>query len=447
MKRTLSILAAAIAIGASAQETLTIEQCRELALQYNKEISAATKQTEEAQYTAKSYKGNFLPSISLNALGLYSTSDGEYNIDGGMLPVGTVDQTGQFAANGAYAYFPGLGLEYEVGVMANVGLQLEQPIYMGGKIRAAYKMAKLGEEIASTNELLTSQNVILATEQAYALLVRAKELKKVAEKYNALLIELQANVDKAYKHGYKAQNDVLKVQVKLNESELALRKADNAIRLASMNLCHYIGRPLDSQIDVSEEFPTVGDSSNNLDISSRPEMIMLEHQSTIAEQKVKLQRSDQLPQVGLMASYGYTYGFEINDSPLFDNANLAVMLNVSVPLYHFGEKSNKTRAVKAERDRINIEREHKNELMTLELSQASNNFDEAILQRQLAEKSLEQADENMRVSQKQYEAGLETLSDYLEAQALWQSAYQTLVDARFTQYINYIALQKAAGTL
>ena len=46
----------------------------------------------------------------------------------------------------------------------------------------------------------------------------------------------------------KPQNDVLKVQVKLNESELSLRKADNALRLAGMNLCHYIGRPLTAQI-------------------------------------------------------------------------------------------------------------------------------------------------------------------------------------------------------
>ena len=55
----------------------------------------------------------------------------------------------------------------------------------------------------------------------------------------------------------KPQNDVLKVQVKLNESELSLRKADNALRLASMNLCHYIGRPLTALIDISDDFPEV----------------------------------------------------------------------------------------------------------------------------------------------------------------------------------------------
>ena len=60
---------------------------------------------------------------------------------------------------------------------------------------------------------------------------------------------------------------------------------------------------------------------------------------------------------------------------------------------------------------------------------------------------LEQAEENMKVSGKQYEVGLETLSDYLEAQMLWQQAYQTRVDAHFQLYVNYIAYLKAAGQL
>ena len=58
-----------------------------------------------------------------------------------------------------------------------------------------------------------------------------------------------------------------------------------------------------------------------------------------------------------------------------------------------------------------------------------------------------QAEENRRVSKSQYEVGLETLSDHLEAQALWQQAYETQVDARFQLYLNYVAYLKAAGTL
>lgn len=162
--------------------------------------------------------------------------------------------TGELVSSG-FAYFPRLNLDYKVGTVYSGGIQMEQPLYMGGKIRAAYKMSLLGKEMAHLNEALTTSEVLLNTDKAYVQLVKAKEMKKVAEKYHALLTELSRNVKSAHQHGMKPQNDVLKVQVKLNDSELSLRKADNALRLASMNLCHYIGRPLTTQIDISDDFP------------------------------------------------------------------------------------------------------------------------------------------------------------------------------------------------
>lgn len=77
MKKKIIILTALLfSTGISAQETLTLEQCREMALKYNKEMAASAKQTESARYTAKSYKGNFLPNFTLSGTGIYSTADG-----------------------------------------------------------------------------------------------------------------------------------------------------------------------------------------------------------------------------------------------------------------------------------------------------------------------------------------------------------------------------------
>ena len=61
---------------AQAQETLSLKECREMALKYNKEMAASVKQTESAHYTAKSYKGNFFPNLTASGTGLYSNADG-----------------------------------------------------------------------------------------------------------------------------------------------------------------------------------------------------------------------------------------------------------------------------------------------------------------------------------------------------------------------------------
>ena len=279
-------------------------------------------------------------------------------------------------------------------------------------------------------------------------MVKAQEMKKVADKYHTLLTELMKNVESAYKHGLKSQNDILKVQVKLNESELNIRKAENGLRLASMNLCHLIGKPLDTQLFITGDYPNV--TMPNLqtdDITARPEYTILDQQIAIAQQQVRLNRSEMLPQVGVMGMYGYLHGLEVMNQPLFDQASFSVLLNVSIPLYHFGERRHKVRAAQVKLKQAQLQQADLHEKMLLELTLAANNLDEARLECDLADRSLEQAEENRRVSGRQYEVGLETLSDHLEAQTLWQQAYQTQVEAHFQLYIQYVAYLKASGSL
>lgn len=433
----------------SAQEILTLDQCRQLALENNKQMASAAKQTLAAHYTMQSYKGNFFPNFMASGTGLYSSARGSFGIPGGNLPTLMPDATGQFLPNGGFAYFPAIDLKYKVRTVYMGGIQVEQPLFMGGKILAAYKMATLGKQMAQLNERLTATEVIVETDQAYALMVKAQEMNKVAQSYNAVLQELMKNVQSAYKHGLKPKNDVLKVQVKLNESELSIRKAENALRLANMNLCHLIGKPLTETVHITDDFPAIEQQLEMQvnDITSRPEYQLLDKQVALAKQQVKLTRSELLPQVGIRGSYDYLHGLKVNEQTLFDKGNFSVMLNVTVPLFHFGERYNKVRAAKAQLEQTRLEQADLNEKMLLELTQAANNLDEAKLQAQLADQSLAQADENRRVSKSEYEAGLEPLSDHLEAQALWQQAYETKVDAHFQLYLNYVKYMKAAGRL
>ena len=142
------------------QEMLSLEQCRAMALKYNKEMAASIRQTESALYTVKSYKGNFFPNFTANGTGIYSNADGGYSSGSGNLPVFLPDATGQFLPNGGFAYFPGIDLNYKIGAIYMGGIQMEQPLYMGGKISAAYKMSVLGKEMAQMNETLTNSEEV-----------------------------------------------------------------------------------------------------------------------------------------------------------------------------------------------------------------------------------------------------------------------------------------------
>ena len=450
MKKTFILITLILcAFTMNAQETLTLSKCRAMALENNKQMAAAIKQTQAARYTEKSYWANFFPNFTASGSGLHSTMNGSFNIPGGNLPTFIPDATGQFLPNNGFAYFPGIDLNYKVRTIYMGGLQVEQPIFMGGKIKAAYKMATLGKQMAQLNENLTSTDIILETDQAYALMIKAQEMNKVAESYHAVLQELMKNVQSAYKHGLKSKNDVLKVQVKLNESELSIRKAQNALRLANMNLCHLIGKPLNETLHISDDFPIIEQQSETQinDITARPEYNILDKQVDLAKQQVKLTRSELMPQIGIRGSYDYIHGLKVNEQTMFDKGNFSVLLNVSIPIFHFGERINKVRAAKMKLEQTRLEQADLNEKMLLELTQSANNLDEAKLEAELADQSLLQADENRRISKGEYEAGLESLADHLEAQALWQQAYENKVEAHFQLYLNYVKYLKAAGQL
>lgn len=450
-------------------DCLSLQQCLDLALVNNKKMAAARKTTAQYTYAVKAYKANYFPNFKLRATDVYSNSEGALKIAGGYLPTFSFDATEGVmrpnvmtdpsgnvvtAPDGTpvfkeYAYFPDQKIRYKFGNVLQAGITVEQPIYMGGKISAAYRMSKIGLEMADLNESLTENEVVVEVENAFAQVVRASELGEVAKRYNALLQELLDNVQKAYKHGLKSQNDVLKVSVRLNESELKLRQAENALRLATMNLCHVIGVSLLTRLNVVEEDIMVMPEGVDpmAGISGRPEFAILEKKSELAGEQVKIERSEFLPNVAVAGSYSYMHGFEVNDKNLFHKPSVGVMLSVVVPLYHFGEGANKVRAARMEQARIDLEREELEEQMSLELVQAANNLDEAFLEVTLTEKSMSQAEENLRTSRREYEVGLESLVNYMEAQALWQQAYAERIDARCRLFLSGTRYRKAAGRL
>lgn len=421
MKRTLSIFFLSIFLTTTyAQEVLTIDKCREMALKHNKELRSATLTRQQAEYTRLSTRGLFFPDLSLSGTALYSTSDG------------------------ALFHL----IDYKLGWIFSGSVMLKQPLFMGGKILSGYKQSKLAVQLYQQNVRKTQADVIEDADLAYANVIKARELKKVADRYLLLLEELDRNVQSAVRNGMKLENDHMKVLVKINEARLSQRRAENAIRLATMNLCHVTGQPLNTKLEVEETYPRVNDAlSLNVDISARPEYVMLDYKAQIAAENVKSVRADLLPKLALLASYGYTNGVEIMRSKVFNSWGFTGGVTLNVPLYHFGERTYKLKAAKLQAEQARLELENKAEMMQLELSRNANLLEESQLEVELTESSLLQAENSMLISERLYKAGTETLSDHLESQLLWQQAYQRKIEAYYQQYLHSVAYLKSAGNL
>lgn len=446
-------------------QPLTVEECRARAMEHNRTLSAAKVKLEQSRFDAKSYKANYFPKISLMAMDVYSLAEGALVLDGGKLPIYSLAADGTFVpdvtmnADGTYrlnqyADFPDQEIEWKMKNLFIGNVSVEEPLYTGGKITAAYKMAKLGVDMAGENVRMTESEVLVKTDEAFYQAVRAKELADVAYSYRDMLKELERNVEAALRQGMSTRNDLLKVQVKLNEAELSIQRAENGHKLAIMNLCHVIGMPLDSEVEV--EMPEsmevadgqdVGEEVLGASIASRPEYAIVGSKTEMARQNVKIAKSERLPDVAVMASYTYLDGGELQGRKLANNGAAAVGVAVKLPIDLFGGASNKVRSARAAHQIAMLEQQEMNERMELELLQCQNVYEEAKSELQLRKKALEQAAENVRLSKQQYEVGFETLSDYMAVQSMWEQCNANLVHARCQLLLAYTQLQKARGEL
>ena len=438
-----------------AQE-LTLEEARALALENNKDIHKSRLTFEQTADDVAAYKANYFPKLSLHAADFYSTAKGNLSITGGNLPIYTLNPaTGTYVPNvtvnpdgtytlNQYAYFPDQTIEYKVKNILIAGIQLQQPLYMGGKVGTAYRMSKIGQQMAADNIILTRQQVILRTDEAYVMAVRAQQLATVARQYKTLLDELKKNIDSAVRHGLRTRNDQMKVQVKLNEAQLSIQRADNAYHLACMNLAHVVGIPEAAPSDTS--FIT-HPSNLTPQPSLRPEHSILQHKADLAAEQVRLTDSDYLPNLALLAGYNYANGGEVAGRKFIDGGSAFVGVTLKWNILNFGERTHKLRSARARQQIARLELEDADEKMALELQQAKNNWEEAQTEVRLTQLSLRQAAENMRLSRSNYDAGLEPLSDLLEAQALWQRAAADAVEAQCQQLLAHTRYLKAAGQL
>jgi outer membrane protein TolC len=362
------------------------------------------------------------------------------------LPVTRPDGTPVFKH---YAVLPETSINLLPEAAHQVALKVEQPLYLGGKLRAARSMAEIAEEVAGLETSKRIGEEILKVDEAFWRHVAVLQKVELAESYVLLLEELVASVRDSYEVEMVSRNQLLKAQVELNQAELKLQKARNARELSRLALCQAVGVPLETDIkliraDVNLDQVSAALTSDE-SVSRRTEYKMLQRAIELKEENIRLVDSDFKPQIAVQASYGYSglHGPEIYDS----GRRLTALLSVSVPLFNWGERGYQREKAEQEKRISELELKLNSELMELEISKARFGIEDALKRVELTLKTLEQAKENLAVSQDRYEFGMETLTDLLEAQTLWEEARSDHIEALAACEVARSRYLKAVGRL
>lgn len=486
-------------IGARAQRTLTLEECRKMAMDSNRELDQARQKIKMAEYDRKTAVANYFPNIT--ATGTYQYNSRKLNLIGDEMSgklenmgtavqqqiggsmqqlmaaiqanpaaareymtspmwqtvIGALSQTDVSAALNQIGSEISQAFNLDITNMYVGAISVQQPVFMGGKIVASNKMASLAEELSKIEYESKRGDILVDIDRAYWQIVSIANKKRLAQTYLELLETMLRNGEIAVEEGTAVKSDVLTIKVKFNEAKMLLSRSENGLALSKMLLCKQIGLPLDSEITLADEFANsfanVGQPSMterkdmNQILADRPETRSLDLASQIYERKYKIARSDMLPKVALTANYLISNpsafnGFKTEFGGMF---NAGVM--VSIPLFHGTEAYQKTRKAKAEALLYKSKYDDACELINLEVEQLGKQEQEAFERLQMAQSNLESAEENLRSAMIGFEEGVVETVVTLQAQAAWMQANSEYIDAGIELKMNHTKLLKAQGEI
>lgn len=474
-------------------QTLSLDSCRALALRNNKSLGVARLRQNMATYTAKAAKTKYLPKIDVlggyeytsreisllnstqkSVLGNIGTTIGSQlggditSVLGNLVQQGvfTQDQAAQIGSvlNKAGTSF-GSALN-QVGqkivdafrtdtrnIFAG-SVSLRQPIYMGGSIIAANKIAKIGEELASNSTDATTQTILYNIDQTYWTVVSLRHKQKLANQFLELVRKFNDDVHKMINQGVATKADGLRVDVKVNEAEMAVTQAENGLSLARMLLCQQCGLPLDADITLTDENAsslasqyTEQPADMGIALENRPELKMLQNLVDVSKQSTKIIRAAYLPQVALTGGYLFSNpnvynGYQNKFSGVW---NVGVV--VRIPLWNWFEGEYKVKSSKIATSIANMELTDAQEKMQLQVQQNTFKIKEAQRRLAMSQKNVENANENLRCANLGFKEGVLQTTEVMQAQTAWLTAQTQKIDAEIDLNMSQIGLRKALGIL
>lgn len=415
-------------------QTYTLEQIKDSALQNNIAVRSARYDIEAAQQQRKEAFTKYFPNIS--GKGFW------FNANKGMAQ--TTINPADFISPELQAtlgtLFPAemlgaLVSPIDISMLKNgtVGsLMAVQPVFVGGQIINGNKLAKVGEDVSRLQLQLSEQEVEKTAEQYFWQLASLQEKMKIIDAVDTLLRDIHKDVDVAVRAGVALPNDRLQVEIRQNDIESQKLKLANAISIVRLLMTQYCGLrdtsfAITYQTDVSS--PLLSKQDHQQALLSTAEYQLLGKQVEATSLQKKLAVGQNLPSVAVGAGYNY--------HNLLDNDHHfgMVFATVSLPISDWWGGSHAIKRKAIAYQKAQEQQADNAELLKIRMQNAWNGVEESYQQLQITQKSIVQAEENLRLHRNYYQAGTCRMSDFLEAQLLYQQACDKHTDA-FAAYQN-----------
>lgn len=415
-------------------QTLTLDSCLRLAQENHAAIRKAELDVERAKQVRMQALTKFFPQVQGTAAAFHAL-DPLVDVSLDDLDEGTVHDVLDFIYGNLGTE---LGLQNNLALFRHgfvAGVTAVQPVFMGGKIIAGNKLAKLGVEAAQLQQQITERDVLEEVEESYWLVAGLQDKQRTLRQATLLLDTLEHLVSSAVDAGLALETDRMQLLLKRSELQRQQLMLESGLTLAKRALAQAINLPqggVEGVLTVPGVEGVAADSSTHylLPTASSPEASLLQLQTQAARLERAMAVADALPKVAAGANYAYSRTDANILKDHLEGWNGALFATVSVPLTGWWETAHKIREHSIRLEQAEIDRRNLTEKLELRKQQA---YDEMMLAEMLvqqSERALRLQQQRMHLTEIGYRAGTTSIAELLTAQTDLLAAENDLTDAR-----------------
>ncbi|MGB4010027.1 MAG: TolC family protein, partial [Zwartia sp.] len=421
--------------------TLYLKDALKYALEASQNARKANLDVENSQYRIDEVRARALPQI---------------NGSGGLTYNPILQQSalpGDFFGRPGETVLVAFGQKWN----ANAGVSFNQTLF-DNSVFTGLKAARTTVEFYRLNKQLTEEQIIeqVATSY-YRVLVQRQQLGLIDSTIKNTQ-KVQAVLQSLYDNGLAKKIDVDRIAVNVSNLRSRRQQLLNAVELLQNQLKFYIGMPIETPITVPDvELATIRAQAilqtDTVDVSTRTELAVLKTQRTLLEYQRQSTKSEYLPNLSLSGSYSYQ-GLS-NSFPIFkgqsEGANwfdvASVGLNLRVPIFNGGATKARIKQADVAISKLNEDIAQTKLSLNLAYENAKTQINNSVI-------TLNNQQENVRLAQEvysntlnNYNNGLATLTDLIDAENSLTEAQTNYSSALLDYRVAEIQLIKAQGSL
>jgi outer membrane protein len=334
----------------------------------------------------------------------------------------------------------------------NWALELKQPLFAGGAIRAGYEIGLIGADMARSNIRTVQADIIREVKVAYFRILKAARIVNVARQS---VTGLQTHRDQAqmfYNHGLIPRNDLLTAEVELTNGKQLLLRAQNSVELAKAGMNTLLRREINAPVEL-EDIPDYRPIDKTWEdcvktaLDNRPEIKSHTLQNRLAQEIVRQAKSAYLPTINFLGNYS-RYGDEpgLAGSAYKSQENWYATLVANWNIWEGGRSKSRLDAGLSKEKQAMDAYLSVQDRIVLELKEAYLHLRETEQQIPAAMQAVAQAEENLRITKERYREQVARAADVIDAQTILTRAQTDYENARGDYHISLAGLERAMGT-